>query len=340
MAGNFRVALTGDFLTPDGRVGWGDIGLSELDRRAGVSYTFLDHCGSEISPEQLEGVDALIGLLPRVTVTSVKEARDLKVVARFGVGFDNVDLDACTRNGTLVTITRDAVRRPMAVATVSLLLAASHRLLEKDRLVRTDRWHDRLDFMGTGLTGKVVGFVGWGSIGGEITRLLAPFGLTQIAYDPYGDERGAAELGVQLTSLQDVLSRSDFLMVVAALTQETEGILGADEIGAMKASAFLVNVSRGPLVDHHAVATALSAGRLAGAALDVFRNEPLDPADPILTAPRTVLTPHAAGWTDELAWNTGRSAIASVLAVADGRVPPFVVNPGALAHPKLRGLRG
>jgi phosphoglycerate dehydrogenase-like enzyme len=334
----FRVALTGDFRTPDGRIGWGDIGLSQLDAAENVSYSFLEDRGAVLRPGQLAGVDALIGLLPRVSAASLADAADLKVVARFGVGYDNVDVDACTGNGTLVTITRDAVRRPVASAALALLLSITHRLPQKDDLVRTGRWHDRLDHMGTGLTGKVVGFVGWGNTGGELSRLLAPLDVRQVAHDPYASPEIAAGLGVELRSLEEVQAGSDVVVIMAALTPQTRGIIGPAELATMKPTAMLVNISRGPLVDQQALAKALTDGQISGAALDVFADEPVDPADPILRAPNTLLTPHAACWTDELAWNNGTGAIGSVLAVAAGRVPPFVVNPDALRHPKLAHL--
>jgi phosphoglycerate dehydrogenase-like enzyme len=339
MASTFQVGLTGDFLTPDGRVGWGDIGLSLLAEAPGVEYRFLDVTAGEIPPDQLAGLDALIGLLPRVTARSLEKADRLRVVARFGVGYDNVDVAALTAHGTLLTITRDAVARPVAQAALALVLAVSHRLLDKDRLVREHRWQDRLDFMGTGLTGRTVAFVGWGNIGRTISGYLAPFGVRQTAHDPYADPAAAAAAGVELGDLPAVLGGADFVIVTAALTDETRNLLDAAAIARMKPSAFLVNVARGPIVDQDAVAAALTEGRIAGAALDVFRDEPPAVGDPVLAAPNTLFSPHATCWTDELALASGASAIRAVLAVRDGRRPAHVVNPEAYAHPDLTGLR-
>jgi phosphoglycerate dehydrogenase-like enzyme len=284
MASTFQVGLTGDFLTPDGRIGWGDIGLSLLADAPGVEHRFLDVTAGEIPPEQLADLDALVGLLPRVTARSLEKADRLRVVARFGVGYDNVDVTALTAHGTLLTITRDAVARPVAQAALALLLGISHRLLDKDRLVREHRWQDRLDFMGTGLTGRTVAFVGWGNIGRTISGLLAPLGMHQTAHDPYA----AADAGVELGDLHGVLAGADFVVVTAALTDETRNLVDAAAIARMKSSAFLVNVARGPIVDQDAVAAALTEGRIAGAALDVFRDEPPAPDDPILSAEHAV----------------------------------------------------
>lgn len=339
MTDEFRVALTGDFRTPDGRIGWGDIGLSLLQDAPGVSHRFLEVTGGEIPPEQLVGVDALVGLGPRVTARSLEKADRLRVIARFGVGYDNIDVAAATANGTLLTITRDAVARPVAQAALALMLGISHRLLDKDRLVREHRWSDRLDFMGTGLTGRTVAFVGWGNIGATISRLLAPLGMRQSAHDPYADPAAAAAAGVELGDLHTVLAGADFVVVTAALTDETRHLLDAAALRAMKPSAFLVNVARGPIVDQDALAAALTEKAIAGAALDVFRDEPLAPDDPLLAAPNTLFSPHAACWTDELALANGTSAFRAVLDVAAGRRPRFVVDPKAFSHPALRGLR-
>jgi phosphoglycerate dehydrogenase-like enzyme len=339
MASTFQVGLTGDFLTPDGRVGWGDIGLSLLADAPGVEHRFLDVTAGEIPPEQLADLDALVGLLPRVTARSLEKADRLRVVARFGVGYDNVDVAALTAHGTLLTITRDAVARPVAQAALALMLGISHRLLDKDRLVREHRWQDRLDFMGTGLTGRTVALVGWGNIGRTISGFLAPLGMHRTAHDPYADPAAAAEAGVELGDLHSVLAGADFVVVTAALTDETRNLVDAAAIARMKPSAFLVNVARGPIVDQDALAAALTEGRIAGAALDVFRDEPPAPDAPILSAPNTLFSPHATCWTDELALANGTSAIRAVLDVRDGRRPQHVVNPEAFTHPALSYLR-
>jgi phosphoglycerate dehydrogenase-like enzyme len=339
MASTFQVGLTGDFRTPDGRIGWGDIGLALLEDAPDVEYRFLDVTAGEIPPEQLAGLDALVGLLPRVTARSLEKADRLRVVARFGVGYDNVDVAALTAHGTLLTITRDAVARPVAQAALALVLGISHRLLDKDRLVREHRWQDRLDFMGTGLTGRTVAFVGWGNVGRTISGLLAPLGVRQTAHDPYADPAAAAAAGVELGDLHAVLAGADFVVVTAALTDQTRDLVDAAALARMKPSAFLVNVARGPIVDQSALAAALTEGRIAGAALDVFRDEPPAPDDPILSAPNTLFSPHATCWTDELALANGTSAIRAVLDVRDGRRPAHVVNPEAYAHPYLCDLR-
>jgi phosphoglycerate dehydrogenase-like enzyme len=228
------------------------------------------------------------------------------------------------------------VRRPVAVSALTLLLALAHRLVDKDRLVRQNRWEDRLDYMGVGLTGRTVGVVGWGNIGREVSRMLGPLEMRQLAYDPYAGPKAAAEAGVELTELDDLLEHADFVILTCALTEQTRHLIDAQRLARMRRHAFLINVSRGPVVDQRALTEALTARRIAGAALDVFDPEPPEPDDPLLALDNVLLTPHAVCWTDEVARGNGSSAIRSVLDVARRRRPGNVVNPEALEHPEAK----
>lgn len=335
MAESFRVGLTRDFLNAEGRVGWGDIGLDALSAAAGITWDFLEHDETELSPEAIRGYDALIVLAPRVTAATLAGADRLCVVARFGVGYDNVDIDACTEAGIVVTITPDGVRRPVAVSALALILAVTHRVREKDALVRAGRWHDKLDYMGVGVTGRTLGLVGWGNIGREVTRMCAPLEMRQLAADPYADPAAAAAAGVELVDIDDLFARSDIVVVTCALTPQTRHLVNAERLAAMKSTAFLVNVARGPIVDQAALTIALTNRQIAGAALDVFDPEPPDPADPLLALDNILLSPHAVAWTDELALGNGGSAVRAVLDLAAGKEPTHPVNPAALTHPRL-----
>jgi D-3-phosphoglycerate dehydrogenase len=326
----FRVGVTRDFLKPDGSVGLGDVGLGMLDAAPGVEWEFLAEDAPRLRADQVRGYDALIVLTPKVTAETLDGADRLAVLARFGVGYDSVDVEACTRRGVLVTITPDGIRRPMATAILTFLLAASHRLLEKDRLTRAGRWGDKLDYMGRGLTGRVLGSIGLGNIGRELFRLAAPLEMRHLAHDPYVRPEDAAALGVELVDLETLLATSDFVVVNCALTPETRHLLDAERLALMEPSAVLINAARGPIVDQAALTAALQERRIAGAALDVFEQEPVDPEDPILALENVIVSPHALCWTDEWAMLTGQSACRAVLDVAAGRVPRYVVNPEAI----------
>jgi len=216
------------------------------------------------------------------------------------------------------------------------LLALAHRLPAKDRLARTGRWGEKLDYMGLGLAGRIFGSIGLGNIGRELFALARPFGMHHRAYDPYVAPDVAAAEGVELVGLEDLLRESDFMAINCALTPQTRGLLGTDRLALLKPTAYLINTARGPIVDQRALTDALRAGRLAGAGLDVFEEEPVDPGDPILALDNVIVAPHALAWTDEMAALSGRSAMESILAVAAGRTPRNVVNRDVLDRPLLR----
>jgi phosphoglycerate dehydrogenase-like enzyme len=335
VAETFRVGVTADFLRPDGSIGFGDIGLELLAENPRVSYEFLSPCGGELERDVVDAFDSLLVLGPRVTAATVDGCRRLAHIARFGVGYDSVDVEACTRNDVLLSITPDGVRRPMAVSALAMLLALTHRLIEKDRLTRDGRWGDKLDYMGTGLTGRTLGLVGLGNIGREILRLAAPLEMRNLAYDPYLPAE-KAPAGLELVSLDRLAAESDFVCVCCALTPETHHLLGTEFFARMRPTSLLVNVARGPIVDERALTLALAERRIAGAALDVFETEPVDPGNPLLKLDNVILAPHAIGWTDELFRGIGRSACRGILEVAAGRPPKDVVNRAAIERPGVK----
>jgi phosphoglycerate dehydrogenase-like enzyme len=260
----------------------------------------------------------------------------VKIVARMGVGYDSVDVKACTENGVVLTNTPDGVRRPVATSILALMLALSHKIFTKDTLTRTGRWAETTNHMGVGLTGKTVGSIGVGNIGGEVFRILAPLEMQHIAYDPYMKAEDAAKLRVRLVDKPTVFRNADFVFVNTPLTPETRGSVGAPEFALMKPTAYFINTSRGPIVDEKALHAALSERRIAGAALDVFEVEPIAAGHPLLELDNVIVTPHSVCWTDEFFRNNAESAFRAVVAVATGRTPAFVVNRDVLARENLR----
>lgn len=332
----FRVGITRDFLKPDGALGFGDIGLDTLAGDPRVVYEFLPDCGSVIPRDLADQWDALLVLAPSVTAATLDGCERLTLIARFGVGFDNLDVAACTRNDVLLTITPSGVRRPVAVAALTLLLALAHKLPAKDRLTRSGAWHQKLDHMGVGLTGRTLGLIGLGNIGRELARIAAPLEMRYVAFDPFVQPDAARALGVELLDLDSLLRQADFVCVCCALTAGTRHLLNAERLALMKPTAFLINVARGPIVDQRALTDALREGRIAGAALDVFEQEPIDADDPLLALDDVIVAPHAICWTDELFRGNGRAACRSILEVAAGRIPEDVVNRDVLERPTLR----
>ncbi len=334
----FRVGVTTDFLRPDGTSGFGDIGLDRLGA-AGLEWEFLGGREAELPPEAARDYDGLLVLGPRVSATTLAGVGRLKVVARFGVGYDNVDVPACTAAGVALTITPEGVRRPVAVAALTLILALSHKLLIKDRLTRAGRWAEKLDHHGRGVTGRTLGLVGLGNIGRELAGLARALGMEVVAADPAATPAGAAEAGALLLPLDELLRQSDYVCICCALTDATRHLIDAEALAKMGPSAYLINVARGPIVDQAALTEALRSGAIAGAGLDVFEREPVDPDDPILAMENVIVAPHALCWTDECFGLNGRSAVGALIDVAEGRRPSHVVNLDALARPRLAHLR-
>ena len=330
----FCVGLTRDLLKPDGSPVFPDLDLSALDEAVEVEWDYLGEGGPEVRPDLIVGRDALVVLAPKITAATLEGAERLAIVARLGVGYDSVDVEACTGAGVALTITPDGVRR--AVASSALVLALAHQLLIKDRLTRAGQWALRVDHMGTGLTGRVLGVVGLGNIGREVFALARPLGMRHMACDPYASQEDADRLEVGLVDLDTLMRSADFVCLCCALTPDTRHLIDAGKIALMKETAFLINVARGPLVDQRALTAALRSRSLQGAALDVFEEEPIAVDDPLLQLDNVILTPHSVSWTDEASRLTGQSACSSILDVAAGRNPSHVVNEEVLFHPRFR----
>ena len=323
----FRVALSADFRKPDGSPSFPEFDLSPLEDHSDIDLFYLEP-EPEISASQLVDVDALILLAPRVGSDSLTPNGRLAMVARFGVGYDNVDVAACTDNDVAVVITPDGVRRPVAVSILTLIFALAGKLFVKDRIARQGPpgWAEKTVHNGMGLVGRTLGSVGIGNIGAEMFRLARPLDMRFIAHDPFVDPALAADLGVTLADLDDVFRESDFVCVNCPLAPETHHLVNMDRLRLMKPTAFLVNTARGPIVDQAALTEVLLARGIAGAGLDVLEQEPPDADDPILDLDNVIVTPHALCWTDQLFAGSGAADVRAVLAVMAGNVPTGIVN--------------
>jgi phosphoglycerate dehydrogenase-like enzyme len=218
----------------------------------------------------------------------------------------------------------------MASAAVSLVLAAAHRLRQRDLALRSGDWGPaRFLPHGTGLRGRTLGVIGYGRIGREVVRLLEPWGMRVVVTQ----RTPVTESGVTYAALDELLAESDVVVVACPLTDATHGLLDAPRLGLMKPTAILVNVARGAIVDQAALVEALRSGRLAGAGLEVVDPEPLPADDPLLGLPNVVGAPHSLGYTDDLIRGCVEEACDALIAVATGRVPASVANPEVLDNP-------
>jgi phosphoglycerate dehydrogenase-like enzyme len=324
----FRVALTADFYTTDGTPKFRDLGLGVFAGHDHIEVrTFAEH-RPEIGPDQAGDAQGVIVLTPTVTAQTVANSENLLAFGRFGVGYDTVDVDACTRADVITFITPGAVDRPVAEATIAWMLALTHHVRAKDELVRSGRWNDRSRYMGCELRGRTLGVIGLGGIGRALVGLLRGFGMNPpLAFDPFVDVQAARQIGVELVRLDDLLATADFVSIHCPLNAQTRNLIGARELGLMKPTAYLLNTARGGIVDEDALYDALKHRRIAGAAVDCFVQEPLAGPPRLAELENVLLAPHCIAWTGELFRDIGRTVCQGMIDLSLGRRPRGVVNP-------------
>ena len=325
----FRVGLSRDILAKNGEPSFGRGPLELLDADPRIEWEFVAEMVDEITPDVMARYDGLYVNSPRVGAASV--ARDdlrVKIVARHGVGYDSVDVPALARRGVVVTNTPFAVRRPVAVAALTFILALAGKLVQKDRLTRSGRWHERTSHMGLGLTTRTLGVIGAGGIGRELLALARPFGWKMLAADPYVDSSAVASLGAERVPLERLLQTSDFVVATVLLNEQTRHLMNAQRFALMKRSAYFINLSRGPIADEAALIAALRDGTIAGAGLDVYEQEPVARDNPLLAMDHVLVTPHALCWTDECFDAIAREGLSCIVDFANGRTPKSVVRAG------------
>jgi phosphoglycerate dehydrogenase-like enzyme len=323
----FRIALTADFFNADGQPRHRDMGLSVLDGSGLEISRFAEH-RPEITPDQLAGINSVIVLTPRVTSRSLSSASELLAIARFGVGYDSVDVTACTAANVVLLISAGAVDRSVAEATIAWMLALTHHVRVKDRLVREGRWDERTRYMGCELRDRTLGIIGLGGIGRALVRLLAGFDMkTPLVFDPFVSSAIVSEAGGKAVALDELLSQADFVSIHCPLNEQTRNLISTRELGLMKPTAYLINTARGGIINEDALETALKSGQIAGAALDCFVGEPITSPSRFAQFENVLLAPHAIAWTDELFRDIGRTICQGLRDLSEGRRPRGVVNP-------------
>ena len=324
-SGVFRVGITHDVLTSQGQPIFGQEVFEWLNQ-PGLVWEYMEKT-PVIRPEHAARYDAICAMLVQFTPESIGSDKPrLKLIARFGVGYDTIDVPTCQKAGIFLTIAPDGVRRPVAVSAITFMLMLAHKVGIKDRLTRSGRWAEKSDHIGTGLTGRTLGSIGVGNIGAEMFRLAKPFDLKFIAHDPYADAAQMAALGVELVGLDELFRRSDFLTINCPLNETTRGMVNASKLSLMKDTAYLINTARGPIVDEAALYRALVEKKIAGAGLDVFEVEPTPADNPLLQLDNVVVTPHGICFTDECMQGLAESAFKAAVDVMHGKKPPHVVT--------------
>lgn len=347
----FHLSYTGDYLDEAGQASM-DLGLDQLAATGYIETNFLkdqspapgdttywDRLYSlEITPDHVANSNGIVIFRPWVRASAFAGgAKDLIVLARAGVGYDKIDLDACTENDVVVFNAPDTLTHSTASAALTFMLMLAKRVTGQQELVRSARWDQQSKLIGDDLVGKTLGIVGLGKTGAELARLVAPFHMQILAYSPSADPVVAEAMGVDLVSdLASLLRASDFVSLHCRLQESTRDMLGERELGMMKRSAYLINVARGELIEELALVEALREGRIAGAGLDVFATEPLPITSPLLDLPNVILTPHWLPSTHRAARACRDVVVNNIIRAAQGLLPRNVLNPDVLSRKAFR----
>ncbi len=333
----FRIDLTADFYDEHGQLRYEDVGLGSLSSVAGIETGRFREHHPEITSEQLSGVQGVIVLAPRVTAKSLANSQDLLAIARFGVGYDSVDVGACTAADVVLCIAAGAVDHSVAEATVGWMLSLTHHMQMKDRIVRESRWNDRNGYMGSELRDRTLGIIGFGGIGRAVAGMLSGFRMQKpLVFDPMLSPAQIEAEGARAATLDELLSQSDFVTLHCPLNDRTRNLIGARELSLMKPSAYLLNTARGGIIDEDALFQALHTRQIAGAALDCFIGEPLTQPPRFAELDNVILAPHSIAWTNELFRDIGRAACRSLSDLAQGRRPLGIVNPDVFDRPTFQ----
>ena len=272
----FKVGISGDLLNKNNEPCFGIGPLNLLKNRNDVEISWMDKSITELDSTMTSKYDAILLNLPKANAECVSQSNcKLKIISRFGVGFDSVDIQAMKNKNIIVTNTPNAVRRPVAVAALTMIFATAGKLLQKDFLVRDGNWNDRTNFMGKGLARKTLGVIGAGNIGAETIKLSKPFFNNILAYDPFKSKNQLSQIGAIKVDLVHLANNSDFIVILCNLDNNTKGMIQNNFFFNMKKSAYIFNLSRGPVINENHLENALETKKIAGAGLDVTEKEPL-----------------------------------------------------------------
>ena len=313
--------------------------LERLKTAAQVDRVNLGHTPTESELlELLPGVNVIVIADDPFNDRVLTAASDLRMIAADGVGVTSVDLDAATRHGVIVN-NAPFVQEANGDYTIGLILAVMRRIVHIDRCVRRNRWNDRKQFVGEDFRGRTLGLLGFGRVAKAVARRAAGFGVKVLAHSRHPDRDVTSALGVEIVDVNALLARSDVLSIHVLLTEQTRGMIGRAELAKMRRGSYLINTSRGAVIDETALVDALRKGHLAGAGIDVFTTEPPPPNHPLFTMDNVVVTAHTASDSADAFSTVFRGIAEDVLLFLDGRRPAHVVNPEVLTHQRFCNLR-
>jgi D-3-phosphoglycerate dehydrogenase len=309
------------------RAAWRALGAEITLARCATEEELVEACGD---------ADILVyaGLYTPFTSQVLANLPRCRLIARFGIGMDSVDLDAATQEGIVIANAAEYCVPEVADHATALILTVARRVAMLDRFVRAGHWRNAAQHTGPipRLATQTVGLAGFGRIARQVARNVAPIFGTLLAYDPYVSQAQADAHGVRMVGLDELLAESDYLSIHTPLLPQTRGLIGAAQLAQMKPTAFLINTSRGPVIDEAALIAALEARQIGGAALDVFDPEPLAEDSPLRTLDNVVLTPHMAAYSVQSTQDLRAAVIATVADAIEGFLPRHVMNPSV--HPR------
>ena len=313
-----------------------DLEAAELrDSGLDIELVFLDTRSPEELIQGAADADGLMVQFAQITRQVIERLDRCRVISRYGIGVDMVDLNAASERGSLVCNVPDFCIEEVSTHTIGFLLCLNRHIHYHDKMVRSGNWLSTSWGAPRQLPGRALGLVGLGNIGKAVARKAKCLGLRVLAYDPYIPEERGSELGVEMVNLEDLLRRSDFVSLHCPLTDETRYLIGQAQFELMPPSAFLINMSRGPVVDQKALYQALAKHTIAGAALDVFEEEPPPPDEPLFQLDNVICTPHVSSWSEESSTQLKRDTARNVVTVLKGELPRSVVNRKELNLPDV-----
>jgi D-3-phosphoglycerate dehydrogenase len=305
-----------------------------------ASVTVANTTSEDQLVEFVKDVDVIMVVYAKITKRIINSATKLKGIVRYGIGVDNIDLEAATAKGVIVANVPDYAIETVADHTWALILALVRRIVIADKYVRNrlyiGKWTNPPEYLrGVDLSGKVLGLVGVGRIGREVAKRAKGFGVKILGYDPYISSDVAKEFGIELVNLDTLLSESDIISIHCPLTKETYHLINEDKIRLMRKRPYIINTARGAIIDEKALYKALKEGWIAGAALDVFEIEPPPENNPLFELDNVVLTPHIAWYTEEALRRLEMSAVEEAIRILRGELPRNIVNREVLKFIKI-----
>jgi len=275
--------------------------------------------------------DIILTCYTDITAKVINAATGLKGIVKYGVGTDAIDIDAATANGVMVANCPDYGSDTVADHAFALMISLARKIPALDRMMQDNAWVWPVpELMGVDLGGKTVGLIGFGRIGRAMSRRCEGFGMKRLVNDPYVDPGDVAEYGVDFVPLSELLEQADFVSIHCVLTPETTGLIDAAALRVMKDTAFLIDVSRGAIIDEGALINAIDTKGIAGAGFDVFEHEPLTPDYPLLGRDNVILTPHLAWWTTEAFERVERDTLNAIQDILAGKTPKHLKNTDVL----------